>query len=54
MNEECGCNACYLNTPEYSFTINVNEELSENACDHLVSINDIPVDGGMSGICPLG
>lgn len=32
----------------------MNEELNENACGYLVSINDIPVDGGMSGICPLG
>lgn len=29
-------------------------KVGDDACDHLVSINDIPVDGGMSGICPLG
>lgn len=29
-------------------------EVSDNACGDLVSINDIPVHGDISGICPLG
>ena len=32
----------------------MSAKLSDNECDHLVSINGISAHGGISGKCPLG